>query len=91
MLCSLAAHQQGGIDTPNKKGFNKPLFAVFLRPIKTLQAGLIRLTLCYGGLCGALARVAVPFFGSINPTQSATQRLIPLHGGLNPRKKGMPQ
>jgi hypothetical protein len=70
-----------GIETPNN-GHNRPLSTVaFLYPQKTQAALRLCLSVMVGCIGQPLKRLAGPVTGSLNPIQSATQRLRPKGGG----------
>ena len=83
MLIPLSQKTKAGIETPNN-GHNRPLSTVvFLRPSKT-QAALRRLNSVMEGCIGQpLKRLAGSVTGSLNPIQSAAQRLRPKGSGLS--------
>lgn len=83
ILSMLSQKTKVGIETPNN-GHNRPLSTVvFLRPSKT-QAALRRLNSVMEGCIGQpLKRLAGSVTGSLNPIQSAAQRLRPKGSGLS--------
>jgi hypothetical protein len=86
MIALLSQKTKAGIRTPHK-GHQRPLSnVVFLCPSKT-QAALCRLNSVMAGCIGQpLKRLAGSFAGSLNPIQSAAQRLRPKGSGLFPYK-----
>lgn len=84
ILFALSAHLKGGIETPFKLGYQKPLLhAVFFCPSK-IKAALIRL-FSMAGCIGQARAWPSPSTVVSNLIQSATQRLRPLFGGLHPK------
>jgi hypothetical protein len=82
MIALLSQKTKAGIETPNQ-GQKAAIHAVFLCPSKT-QAALCRLDSVMEGCIGRpLKRSAGSLTGSLNPIQSATQRLRPKGGGLS--------
>ncbi len=84
MIAMLSQKTKAGIETPENQGHPRPLSnVVFLCPSKT-QAALRRLASVMAGCIGQpLKRLAGSLAGSLNPMQSATQRLRPKGGGLS--------
>jgi hypothetical protein len=84
ILYSLSQKTKAGIETPRNQGPKRPRSnVVFLCPSKTLAA-LCRLNSVMAGCIGQpLKRLAGSLAGSLNPIQSATQRLRPKGGGLS--------
>jgi len=82
ILFPLSQKTKAGIETPRNQGPQRPLLnVVFLCPPKT-QAALCRLYSVMVGCIGQpLKRLAGSLAGSLNPIQSATQRLRPMGGG----------
>jgi hypothetical protein len=75
---------KAGIETPSNQGPKRPQsYVAFLCPSKT-PAAVCRLDSVMVGCIGQpLKRLAGSLAGSLNPIQSATQRLRPKGGGLS--------
>jgi hypothetical protein len=83
ILSPLSQKTEAGIETPHKGPKRPRSSVVFLCPSKTV-AVVRRLYSVLAGCIGRpLKRSAGSFAGSLNPIQSATQRLRPKGGGLS--------
>jgi hypothetical protein len=84
ILIPLSQKTKAGIETPSNQGPKRPQsYVAFLCPSKT-PAAVCRLDSVMVGCIGQpLKRLAGSLAGSLNPIQSATQRLRPKGGGLS--------